>query len=165
MDIEKLKYIVHESFVIVFILRRYPNDVLTKILVMLSMKVIKLSMFYFNTKKSFGVARIVIKVWVCRRTNLQESSYWIVNIPQCLYNRKVMICFAWYYQLQWNCQVYFYMFPTILSLILNLFPTIFQKFPHDVPIMLSKFSISFHNFPFYIPSGVPIDISKVHNHI
>ncbi len=66
---------------------------------------------------------------------------------------------------QWNCQVYFYTFPTIISLILNLFPMIFQKFPHDVPIMLSKFSILFHNFPFYIPSGVPIDISKVHNHI
>jgi len=42
---------------------------------------------------------------------------------------------------------------------------IFQKFPHDVPIMLSKFSILFHNFPFHIPSGVSIDISKVHNHI
>lgn len=66
---------------------------------------------------------------------------------------------------QWNCQVYFYTFPTIISLILNPFPTIFQKFPHDVPIMLSKFSILFHNFPFYIPSGVHIDISKVHNHI
>jgi hypothetical protein len=42
---------------------------------------------------------------------------------------------------------------------------IFQKFPHDVPIMLSKFSILFHNFPFYIPSGVAIEISKVHNYI